>query len=213
RIQDALTRTQHLANELFRVRRSRQNVQTLRQRLHLTARDLLGSAQRFFGAFAFRYIDDRTHELDEMSRLIANGVTDRVDVLNGTARMNNSVVCFEVRFLGNRYSEQFSDSVLVLSVQAPKEFLESRRPGFRMETKQAICLVRPVPDFARSWRPGPTPGVAQPLCFSEISFALASSRLRQFSLDGDACQMSDVSNRVLLQRTRAPRFTIVHGKR
>src|SRR4029077_2450312 len=131
-------RTQHLPNKFFRLRRSRQNIQTLRQRLHLSASHLLGSAKRFFGAFAFRYIDDRTHELHEMSGLIANGMTDRMDVLNGTARMDNSVVCFEVRFLGNRYSEQFPHSLLVLRVEAPKEFLESRRPGFRIEPKHTI---------------------------------------------------------------------------
>ena len=140
-------------------------------------------------------------------------MTHRVDVPNGTARMNNSVVCFEVRCIGNRYSEQLSNSVLVLRVQAPKEFLESRRPGLRIETKQVVCLVRPVPDFARSWRPSPTPGVAQPLCFRQVRFALASGRLREFSLDGDARQMSNVFNRVLLQRTRAPGLTIVHGER
>src|SRR5256885_15102948 len=119
-----------------------------------------------------------------MSGLIANRMTDRVDVPNGTARMNHSVVCFEVRFLGYRYSEQFSNSVLVLRVQAPKEFLESRRPGFRIETKQVVCLVRPVPDFARGCRPSPTPGLAQPLGFRQIRFALAAGRLREVSLGG-----------------------------
>ena len=48
RVQEAANRTQHLGNKLFRVRRSRQDIQTLRQRLHLSARNLLGSTQRLF---------------------------------------------------------------------------------------------------------------------------------------------------------------------
>src|SRR5437899_12152748 len=113
-----------------------------------------------------------------MTGLVANRMTDRVDVLNGAARVNNSIVCFEVCFLGNRFSEQFSDSVLVLRAKAPKEFFEPRRPGLRIETKHAISFVRPVPDFAGGRRPRAAPGMAEPLCCCTIGFALSPGRSR-----------------------------------
>src|SRR5207245_2456253 len=98
---------------------------------------------RFFGAFAFSDIDNGAHELHKMTGLIANRMSNRVDVLDRAVRVNNSIVCFEVHFLGNRFSEQFSDSVLVLRAKAPEEFFESRRPGLRIETKNAISFLRP----------------------------------------------------------------------
>ena len=140
-------------------------------------------------------------------------MTDRVDVPDSTARVNNSVVRFEVRFVANRAFEQFPDPDLVLRIKAFKECFESRRPVVRIEAKDAISFLRPVPDLARSGRPCPTPGMAEPLCFREIRFALASGRFRQFPLDGDAREISNVFNRVLLTRTRATWLAIVHGKR
>src|SRR4051812_35204563 len=183
------------------------------QRLNLPARDLLGSSQRFFGAFAFSDIDNGAHELDKTTGLIANRMSHRVDVLDVAVRVNNSIVCLEVRFLGNRFAEQLSDSVLISRAKAPKKFLEARRPGFRIETKQAIGLSRPVSDLARGGRPGPTPRMAEPLRFRQIRFALAPGRFRQFSLDSDAREMSNVFDRVLLVRTRAAWLTVIHGKR
>src|SRR6266446_6655553 len=123
-----------------------------------------------------------------MPCLVANRMTDRVDVLNGAARVNNSVVRFELRVLGNRFSEQFSDSVLVLRVKSPEEFFESRRPVVRIEAKHAVGFLRPVPNLARSRRPRPTSGVAESLRFRQIGFTLASGRFRQFPLDRDTCE-------------------------
>src|SRR4029077_10976901 len=120
------------------------------------------------------YIDNSAHELDQVTGFIRNGMTDRVDVPNNTARVNNSIVSFEVRVLGNRFSEQFSDSVLVLRVKSPKEFFETRRPRVRIEAEHPVGFLRPVPDLARSGRPRPTPGMAEPLCFRQIGFALAA---------------------------------------
>ena len=148
-----------------------------------------------------------------MTGLIANRMSHRVDVLDVAVRVNNSIVCFEVRFLGNRFSEQFSDSVLVLRAKAPKEFFEPRRPGLWIETKHAISFLRPISDFTGGGRPGPTPGVAEPLRFGQIGFALPSGRFCQLTLNGDAGEMSNVLDRVLLTWARAPRLPIVHGKR
>src|SRR6266436_6991694 len=67
--------------------------------------------------------------------------------------------------------------------------------------------------FRSSRRPGPTPGMAEPLCFREIGFTLAPGRFRQLPLDGDAREISNVFDRILLTRTRTPRLAIVHGKR
>ena len=55
--------------------------------------------------------------------------------------------------------------------------------------------------------------MAEPLCFREISFTLPPGRFRQLPLDRDARKMSNVFDRILLTRTRAPRLAIVHGKR
>src|SRR5580693_2158637 len=148
-----------------------------------------------------------------MPCLVANRVPNRVDVLNGAARVNNSVVRFEVRVLGNRISEQFSDSVLVLRVKSPEEFFESRRPSVGIETKHAVGFLRPVPDLARSGHPGPTSGMTESLRFRQIRFALAPGRFRQLTLDGDAREMSDVFNRFLLTPGRGAWLAIVHGKR
>src|ERR1700716_4631370 len=95
-----------------------------------------------------------------MTCLITNRMSHRVDVLDVAVRVNNSIVCFEIRFLGNRFSEQFSDSVLVLRAKAPKEFFEPRRPGLRIETKHAISFLRPISEFAGGGGPGPTPRIA-----------------------------------------------------
>jgi hypothetical protein len=40
-----------------------------------------------------------------MTGLVANRMTDRVDVLDGAARVNDSVVRFEIGFLANRVSK------------------------------------------------------------------------------------------------------------
>src|SRR4029077_843466 len=176
-------------------------------------RRLLGSAQPPFGAFAFRDIDNRAHELDQVPDLIANRMTDRVDVPDSAARTNNPVICFEVRFVADRVFEQVPDSDLVRRTKALKKRFESRRPGVRIETKHAISLLRPISDFAGGGGPGPTPGLAEPLCFREIGFTLAPGRFRQLPLDGDAREMSNMLDRVLLTRTRTARLAIVHGKR
>src|SRR6478752_3414825 len=97
-------------------------------------------------------------------------------------------------------------------MKALKEFFESRRSRMRIETEQTITFFRPIPDFARRRRPCPTSSVAEPLRFREIGFALASGRFRQLPLDGDAREISNVSNCILLWRTRATRLAIVHGK-
>src|SRR5205823_1402660 len=126
---------------------------------------------------------NRAHEFHKMTGLVANRMTDRVDVLNGAARVNNSIVRFEVRVLGNRFSEQFSDSVLVLRAKAPKEFFEPRRPGLWIETKHAISFLRPISDFTGGGRPGPTPGMTESLRFRQIRFALPSGRFCQLTLN------------------------------
>src|SRR5437879_13390336 len=118
-----------------------------------------------------------------MTGLVANRMTDRVDVLNVAVRMNNSIVCSEVGLLRNRFSEQFSDSVLVLRAKAAKEFFEPRRPGLWIETKHAISFLRPLSDFTGGRRPSPTPGVAEPLRFGQIGFALRAGRFCQFTLN------------------------------
>jgi hypothetical protein len=106
----------------------------------LSARDLLGSSQRFFCALGFGYIDDSPHELDKMTDLIANWMTDSVDVPDGAARMDNSVLGFEIHFLANRLFEQFLDSNLVFRTKALKECFEPRWAGVRIETKDAISF-------------------------------------------------------------------------
>src|SRR5439155_4045461 len=133
---------------------------------------LLGSAQRLFGTLTFSCIDNSAHELHKMTALVANRMTDGVDVLDGAARVNNSVICFELRFFANGLFEQFPHSFLILRTKALKEYFESRRPGVRIETKHAISFLRPVPDFARGGPPRPTPRAAEPLCFRGIGFTL-----------------------------------------
>src|SRR5204863_7475270 len=102
---------------------------------------------------------------------------------------------------------------LVLRSKAATDSFESRRPGIAIETKHTISFLRPISDFTGGRHPGPTPGVAEPLRFREISFALPSGRFCQLALNGDAGEMSNVLDRVLLSRARAPRLAIVHGKR
>src|SRR5205823_5316958 len=202
-----------LPDKLFRVRRGRQNIQTLRQRLHLSTCHLLGGAQRFFGAFAFRDIDNRAHELDQVTELIANRMTDRVIVPNSAARANNPVICFEVRFVANRVFEQVPDSDLVLRTKALKKCFESWRSGFRIETKDAISLLRPVPDFARSRSPCPTARMNETLRYRMVSFAFAAIPFRQLALNVHAREICDVLDCLLLTRARAAWLAIIHGKR
>src|SRR3984893_12170369 len=173
----------------------------------------LAPPQRLFGPFAFSNIDNRAHELHQITGLITDRMTDRVDVSDRTARVNNSVVCFKVRFVANRVFEQFPDSDLVLRTKALEECFESRRPSVRIETKHTISFIRPIPDLASGGRPCPTSGMAEPLRFRHIGFALAAGRFRQITLDSDAREMSTVFNRVLLKRTRAAWLAIIHGKR
>ena len=145
---------------------------------------LLGSAQRFFRALAFSNIDDGAHELHQITNLIADRMTDPVDMLDRTARVNNSIVHFEIGFLANRVPKQLPDSVLVPQTRTSKKCW-IWRSGFRIETRGAIRLLRRVPDFARPV-PGPTPGMAQALRFRQIVFALAASLFRQLALNGHA---------------------------
>src|SRR5438270_13934720 len=174
RVKEAANRAQHLPNKLFRVRRSCQNIEALRQRLNLAARHLLGRAHCFFRAFAFSYIDNSADELDQIAGVIANRMTDRMNTPDRTAGMNNSIVRFKLTFLANRFFEQFPDSALVLRTKALEESFESRRSHLRIETEHAISFLRPVPDFPGSGRPCPTPGMAEPLRFRQIRFALSS---------------------------------------
>ena len=93
-----------------------------------------------------------------------------------------------------------------------KEFFDSRRSCFEIETKHAIRFLRPVPDFASGGRPCPTPGMAEALRFGQIGFAFAPGRLHQLPLDGDAREMSNVFDRILFTRIWATWLPIVHGK-
>src|SRR6476620_9095605 len=101
RVQEAANGIQHLPNEFFRLWRRCQDIQTLRQRFHLSARYLLGSTQRLFGAFALGDRGNRAKELHQIPAIIAHRMTDRADVPDRTARMNNSVVGFDIRFFPN----------------------------------------------------------------------------------------------------------------
>src|SRR6202011_2145650 len=121
----------------------------------------LAPPQRLFGPFAFSNIDNRAHELHQITGLITDRMTDRVDVSDRTARVNNSVVCFKVRFVANRVFEQFPDSDLVLRTKALEECFESRRPSVRIETKHTISFIRPIPDLASGGGPRPTPPVGE----------------------------------------------------
>src|SRR5947209_5726996 len=67
RVQEATDRTQHLPNEFLRLRRGGQNVQALRQRLRLSAGDLLGSAQSFLNKITLdRDTDQMRGQLDKL---------------------------------------------------------------------------------------------------------------------------------------------------
>src|SRR4029077_10772487 len=105
------------------------------------------------------------------------------------------------------------DSSFVLGAKALEKNFEFRRPVAWIETEHAISFRRPVPDFSGGGRPRPTAGMAEPLCFREISFALALRRFRKFSLDGNAGKMRNMFNRPRLLRVEATWLAIVHSKR
>src|SRR6202011_2535947 len=135
--------------------------------------------QRLFGTFAFSDIDDGAHELDKMTGFIANRMTYSMNIPDRTARMNDSIVGFELRFVANRVFKQSPDPDLVLRTKALKKCLKSWRPSHGIKTAPSVSFPGPIPDFPGSRRPYPAPGMAEPLRFREIRFALASGRFRE----------------------------------
>ena len=75
-----------------------------RSTLRLARGRLAGSAQCLFGPLAFSYIDNCAHEFHKMTGLVANRMTDCVNVFNVAARMNNSIVRFEIHFSRTAFS-------------------------------------------------------------------------------------------------------------
>src|SRR5436190_16959432 len=59
----------------------------------------------------------------------------------------------------------------------------------------------------------PNSRYAESLCFRQIGFALSPGRFCQLTLNGDAREMSNVFDRVLLTRAGAAWLAVVHGKR
>src|SRR5579864_2223400 len=66
-----------------------------------------------------------------------------------------------------------------------KEVFESRQTTLWVETQNTVAFLRPVP-YVLVWAPGPTAGLAQPLCFRQVRFALAEFLFCSF----DQCDVS-----------------------
>src|SRR3954447_17398561 len=97
-------------------------------------------------------------------------------------------------------------------MNALQERLESRRARLLIKTEYTVSLGRPVPDFTGGGRPSPTAGMAEPLRFREVGFALAPRSLGKLPLNRDSSEISNVFDRFLLTRTWAAWVAVVHGK-
>src|ERR1700719_2798619 len=64
---------------------------------------------------------------------------------------------------------RFPERLLIVGMNSLDEFFHSGRTIPWIKTQNAVAFLRPIPDVG-VWTPGPTAGLAQPLCFRQVRF-------------------------------------------
>src|ERR1700752_33432 len=96
-----------------------------------------------------------------------NRMTYGVNVPDGAIKMHDAVVHLKLCLLASSRLDKFPEAGLVLGMNPLKEVFESGQTILWIETQNTVAFLRPVPDIV-VWTPGPTAGLTQPLCFSQV---------------------------------------------
>src|SRR5256714_5797251 len=86
-----------------------------------------------------------------------------------------------------------------------------RHRHIRIKLEDAIELLGPG-DFVRRHTPGKAADATQMLCFRKERFTSLQRRFTQCTLDGDAGNVCDLRDEILLNLRRARRFAVKNGK-
>src|SRR5437016_7365374 len=86
-----------------------------------------------------------------------------------------------------------------------------RQCHLRIKLEDAIELLRPG-DFVCSQTPGKAADATQMLCFRKEPFTSPDCRFTQCALDGDAGNVCDLRDKILLNLRRARWFAAKNGK-
>src|SRR5436190_19076467 len=86
-----------------------------------------------------------------------------------------------------------------------------RNSRIRIKLEDAIELFGPG-DFVRSHTPREAADTAQMLCFCKEGLTSLQRRFTQCPLDGDAGNVCDLRDEILLELRRVSRFAVKNGK-
>src|SRR3984893_3200396 len=128
-------------------------------------------------------------------------MANRLDVFDRTAR-NNPVFDIVIRSCCYGLIDfcQVFRSIFRMNTLQP--LLPIGHAVFRVEPIDAIPLVGEVQRLLTRYTPDPTAGMCESLRFCQITFAPPQSVLRQCMLNGHAREVRNLSDDVLVTRTR-----------
>jgi hypothetical protein len=110
-------------------------------------------------------VDHCTHESNQITGRVENGMAYCVDLPDLAAGMNDSVIELEPRLFTACSFDLFRGPTLIIRVNALNECFESRQLLVRVKTQYAVAFLGPVPNVARTRGRCPTARVAESLRF------------------------------------------------
>jgi hypothetical protein len=146
-----------------------------------------------FGPLALRYIYCGAQEPNDFSRIIHDGVPDRVEVLHRTVRHHQPELDGRVHPFPQRLLMAGLQPVPVFRVSAPEERLLGQWWLWRIGPEDPQALLRQVYVLGPGHVERPAPGVAQTLRLGQVGLALPQGVLGPLALGDvpDARAMSE----------------------
>src|ERR1700730_10134143 len=129
-------------------------------------------------------------------------MADRLDVFDRTARKKKPEFDVVIRICRHGSIDCCQVFRSIFRMNALQPLLPIGHAVFRIETIDAIPLVGEMQRLLTCYAPDPTAGMCEPLRFCQITFAPPQSVLRQCMLNGHAREVRNLSDDVLVTRTR-----------
>ena len=137
--------------------------------------------ERFLGAFAFRDVDRRAYEFDELSSGVEHRMSDVVDMFHRSIGQNNPVIIGIFCFRMGLPAKALSHPVAIFRVHVAPEYFAARA-FLRIQSKNSKVFVGPVSRFSRRGVIGPAARLGEPLRFREMRLAPPQSLLKSYSV-------------------------------
>src|SRR5271157_5827036 len=161
--------------------------------VHDSAKARLALAQLFFGLLAFRNIDRRAKQLNDISSVIQDRVPNDMNISDGAVGQRHLVLVGRVYSFTERLLKVPFHPGSILGEDSSKKRFPGRYTFLGIESKHSEHLLRPVKPFVTGHVPSPTTGVGESLRFGQVSLA-AAQRLRGALALGDVTSDSEIES-------------------